>query len=799
MDPLLARLQRALAGRYTVEHELGRGGMATVFLGQDLRLERRVAIKVFEKEGGLISAGERFLREIRFAARLQHPNILPVHESGEGEGLVYYVMPYVAGGSVRERLEREGPLPVPDAVRIAREVAEALDHAHRAGIVHRDIKPDNIMLADGVAVVADFGIARALEEAGGKVTDTGLAIGTPTYMSPEQAAASPQLDGRTDIYSLGCVLYEMLAGTPPFSGTTAQQVMARHATDTAPPLSTVRQVPPALEGTITKALAKLPGDRWPTGRSLAEALSGTTTTPAAIPGYPAPKSWRKPAAALLLILGVGSVWWLTSQGGAVAESPGVRSVAVLPFTSSGDSTHYGLADGITEGVSTALVRVEGLAVHGGARVEAYRDRTEDPQAVGRDLGVSAIINGSLRLAGNRFRVTAQLTDVGTGRALWRQHFDGELVIEGRLKDVFTVVDDITALVVDSLRVRLAPAGRAALARGIRTPDPEAYDLYLKARRALQSLVPGVAERAPVLLEQALQRDSLFADAWVSLAGALYFSYHGGLSAAEAAARSYNAVERGIRLDSLNGLAFSTRAELKWSYYWDWDGAWLDMKRAVELSPASADVAFAYAWFLTAINEVDSSLVYLRRARALGPADAPSWNMTAGLFMWAKMPDSALAASQEALRLDSTAGYPYVVQMNTHWDAGRRAEADRAAHLLRQRAGNETSVLAFLAVHYRRTGNRKAAQEVLEQISSVARQGFVSPSIIGAVRLAVGDRTGALDALEEAARTRDLDLPLGLVLWFSPLSGDPRYEAVVRNVFAGRSMRPSPIAHADPLQ
>ena len=199
METLLARLQRAVAGRFTVEHELGRGGMAVVYLGHDLRLNRRVAIKVLEQGDGLIPGVERFLSEIRIVAQLHHPNILPVFDSGEGESLVYYVMPYVAGGSLQERLEREGPLPIADSVRITREVAEALDHAHRAGIVHRDIKPGNIMLADGVAVVSDFGIARAVEAGSGRLSETGLAVGTPAYMSPEQATASPLIDGRADL------------------------------------------------------------------------------------------------------------------------------------------------------------------------------------------------------------------------------------------------------------------------------------------------------------------------------------------------------------------------------------------------------------------------------------------------------------------------------------------------------------------------------------------------------------------------------------------------------------------------
>src|SRR5881275_1194984 len=264
IDPL-ARVQAALAGRYTIERELGRGGMATVYLAQDRKHHRQVAIKVLKPELAAALGPERFLREIDTAARLTHPHILPLHDSGEAAGLLYYVMPYVEGETLRDRLEREGQLPLEEAVRITREVASALSYAHSHDVVHRDIKPENILLSGGEAVVADFGIARALVAAGAdKLTDTGLAVGTPGYMSPEQAMAEPRIDGRADTYALGCVLYEMLAGHPPFLGTTAQEILARHTLDPVPPLRTIRrEVPAAVEHAVLKALAKSPADRFP--------------------------------------------------------------------------------------------------------------------------------------------------------------------------------------------------------------------------------------------------------------------------------------------------------------------------------------------------------------------------------------------------------------------------------------------------------------------------------------------------------------------------------------------------------
>ncbi|HEY6224894.1 MAG TPA: serine/threonine-protein kinase, partial [Gemmatimonadales bacterium] len=269
-------MRASLAGRYTIERELGRGGMATVYLARDLKHDRPVALKVLRPELAAILGAERFLREIRIAARLQHPNILPLYDSGDAEGMLFYVMPYVEGESLRDRLERHGPLPLEDALRIAGDVAEALSYAHAHDVVHRDVKPENILLEGQRAVVADFGIARAVTAAGGdRLTDTGIAVGTPVYMSPEQASAEPRIDGRSDIYSLGCVVYEMLAGHPPFTGSTAQEVSARHSMDAVPRLRAARRaLPDAVEAAVDKALAKAAADRFATAAQFTEAICG---------------------------------------------------------------------------------------------------------------------------------------------------------------------------------------------------------------------------------------------------------------------------------------------------------------------------------------------------------------------------------------------------------------------------------------------------------------------------------------------------------------------------------------------
>jgi tetratricopeptide (TPR) repeat protein len=296
----LARLQAALTGRYTIERELGHGGMATVYVAQDLKHHRRVAIKVLEPQLAAALGQERFLREIRTAARLNHPHILPLHDSGEAEGFLYYVMPYVEGESVRDRLNRDKQLPIADAVTIASEVANALSYAHSQNVVHRDIKPENILLSGGEAVVTDFGIAGAIDAAGGgKLTQTGIVLGTPTYMSPEQASGEPMLDGRSDVYSLGCVLYEMLAGEPPFTGATGQAILAKRFTDPVPSARRLRDtVPLSVDRAIGKALARAPADRFATTQQFADALRASASAPPELaaghaPGTPAGEEVRE--------------------------------------------------------------------------------------------------------------------------------------------------------------------------------------------------------------------------------------------------------------------------------------------------------------------------------------------------------------------------------------------------------------------------------------------------------------------------------------------------------------------------
>jgi serine/threonine-protein kinase len=433
MPDSLDRLKSAIADHYQIERELGHGAMATVYLARDVKLHREVAIKVLLPELGYVLGPERFRREIEVATKMSHPHILPIYDSGEAAGELYYVMPYVAGESLRARLFRERQLSLDESLRIAAEVASALDHSHRHGIIHRDIKPENILLEDGQALVADFGIARAVSSVGeGKLTSTGISLGTPAYMSPEQGMADPNLDGRTDIYSLGCVLYEMLAGSPPFTGRTTQALIARHSLDAVPSLSIVRQtIPEDVEDVVMCALAKVPADRFATAGDFANALNacrqGGTVSIRRTRGTRArakPRKWGVIAGAVALgIVAITGAAWAGKafildarrNTGVGAERLRPQRIAVLYFNDLSTDKHLGyLADGLTESLIGQLGAVSALDVISTGGVKQFRGEDVPRDSIARVLEAGTLVDGSIVPEGKNVRVTMRVIDGNNG-------------------------------------------------------------------------------------------------------------------------------------------------------------------------------------------------------------------------------------------------------------------------------------------------------------------------------------------------------------------------------------------------
>jgi TolB-like protein/Flp pilus assembly protein TadD len=493
LPELQERLQAALANRYTIQREVGRGGMATVYLAQDLRHRRPVALKILHPHLAANVGADRFEREVEIAARLSHPHILTLIDSGEVDGLLYYVMPFIEGESLRGRLDRERQLPVEEALEITRHVAAALAYAHARGVIHRDIKPENVMLHEGEPMVTDFGIAKAVSAAGaGHLTETGTVIGTPAYMSPEQVSGDAHIDGRSDEYSLACVLYEMLAGQPPFTGPSPQALMVKHLAEPPPSVRKIRAaVPEAVDGAVMKALAKAPADRFGGVLQFAQALpSPAATMPPQLPP--------------------------TVVSAPVGATP--KSIAVLPFVNmSADPENEYFTDGVAEEIINALTKIQALRVAARTSAFAFKGRGEDIGEIGRRLKVATVLEGSVRKAGNRLRVTAQLVSVPDGYHLWSERYDREL------QDVFAIQDEIAENIVRALRVVLSDDEKRAIEKPS-TRDIEAYDYYLRGRQFFHQFRRTGIQFARRMFERAMEIDPGYALAYAGAADCCSFLY-----------------------------------------------------------------------------------------------------------------------------------------------------------------------------------------------------------------------------------------------------------------------------------
>ncbi len=589
---LKERLQQALQGRYTIDREVGRGGMATVFQAQDVKHGRQVALKVLHPELAASLGAERFLREIQIAARLQHPHILPLYDSGQADGpdggnpLLYFVMPFVEGQSLRDLLTREKRLPVEEAAKIGRDMAAALDYAHRSGVVHRDIKPENVMVHEGEAVVTDFGIAKAVSVASGdSLTQAGMAVGTPAYMSPEQASGEGELDGRTDIYSLGCVLFEMLTGSAPFTGSTMQAVIMKRFTD---PVPSVRAsgafVSAELEQVVTKSMAREPADRFQSADQVAQAL--------------------------------GSPRVITPPNATPLATPTVTartSIAVLPFANmSADPENEYFTDGMAEEIISALTKLQSLQVASRTSAFAFKGKNLDIRTIGEQLGVSTVLEGSVRKGGKKLRITAQLISVKDGYQLWSERYDREL------EDIFEIQDEISASIVKALRVVLSDDEKRNLGRAP-TDNVIAYEFYLRGRQYFHLWRKREIEYARRMFERAAEVDPEYALAYAGIADCCSFLYiywdgsKGNLERADSASR------RAIELDPLRAETHTSRG-MALAFAQRFAEARTSFETALKLDPLLYEAHYFYGRALMQQGQIRASIDRFREASRLRPED-----------------------------------------------------------------------------------------------------------------------------------------------------------------------------------
>ena len=740
--PPVTPIAAALADRYTIERELGRGGMATVYLAEEKKHGRKVAIKVLRAEITAALGTERFLREIGIAAQLSHPHIVPLIDSGEAGGLLYYVQPHVPGGSLRERLLQHRPLAIKDALRIAQEVGAGLDFAHRKGFVHRDVKPENILFADGHAVLADFGVARACcdaDESTGRapVTEVGIAVGTPEYMSPEQASGEADLGTASDVYSLACVVYEMLAGEPPFSGAGPRAIMAKHVTERPRPIRGLRpDVPPTLQQALTRALEKNPEERFTTAAEFVTAL-------------------------------------VTGEGTGRAPVT-TRSIAVLPFVNASPETENEyLSDGITDELIDALAKISGLRVSSRTSVFALKGKPLDVRAVGALLGVSVVLEGTVRKAGDRLRITAQLTSTDDGRLLWSQRFDRKLV------DVFAIQDEIAATIVMTLRATMFADLSEYVPRRY-TENIQAYGLYLKGRFAWNKRTSdGVAE-AVGYFEQAIREDPSYAPAYAGLADSYSLDVdYRSIPVAESYSRAKDYARKALELDESLP---SAHASLAWTLFihdWQWEDAEREFRRAIELNPRYASAHQWFAFLLAARGQFDAALVEGHTAIELDPASVSARRALGWVYYYARRYDQAREHLARAVEMNPVAVESYRMLGSTLALQGQPAEAERVLREALTLPDSGTYTTATLGWLLARLGKRGEAETLLQQIEAQHRKGYVSPVAFAILQIGLGNVREALDWAERAYDERR-----GWVVYakvnaiFDPLRDEPRFKALV---------------------
>jgi serine/threonine-protein kinase len=764
MVDLLPHPGAPFADRYAVEREIGRGGMATVYLAEDREHHRHVAIKMLSAELATALGHKRFLREIEIAATLTHPHIISLIESGEAGGSLYYIMPYAPGESLRQRLRRDGMLAIEDAVRVTCEVASALDYAHRAGVVHRDVKPENILFDNGRAVVADFGIAGAMSQVAGEtLTSIGLAVGTPTYMSPEQASGE-RVDGRSDIYSLGCVLYEMLAGEPPFTGPTAQSVIAKRLSQPAPSVRVVREsVPEAMDAVLRRALSRTPADRHRTADILRRALE-------------AAEDQRHDA----LRSGTHEASTRVRRAPTSARAPRrIQSIAVLPFEnlSANASQEYYVA-GMHDAIMGELAQIDALRVASRTSVAPHRASGKTIPEIARTLRVDAVVEGSVLSTGETVRVHVELI-----RATPREERVWGHTYDRAERDVLALHSEVARAVAEEIRIELTPTERSRL-RETRIIDPEAYRHYLTGNFHLgKNTEPGFRQ-ALDHYDQAIAIDAQYAPAYAGKAVAYLElgSWASTQPPSAVSAQAKTAALTALDRDPMLAEAHIALARIKQLFDWDWAGADAEFQRGIELSPKAMYALMAYANYEVAMGRFERSAAIGRRAAQLDPVYADAY-FSIGLALYHMgRTGEALTEFEKAVELAPNDLSPVLELAQIYGEMGRREDAAGHAQRVEHALGGlgPPAWLARLGTAYALANRPADARRILDQLAR--REGYVPPTCPGVIHAALGDIDAALDLMDQAYDQQDVILTWAKVRHhFDPLRAEPRFQELLRRM------------------
>lgn len=761
-DPTVRALQEVLGDGYVVGRELTGGGMSRVFVVDEPALERKLVAKVLLPELAAGVSAERFKREISLTARLQHPQIVPIFAAGEVDGLPFFTMPFVSGASLRERLRSGEPVSLGDAVSILRDVARALEHAHALGIVHRDIKPENVLMAGRSAVVTDFGVAKALSASTNPgsdgLTSNGYSLGTPAYMAPEQAAADPNVDHRADMYTLGILAYELLCGRTPFAARGPRGMIAAHITEAPRHLSELSpQVPPLLADLVMRCLAKDPDNRVQTATEFLAGLDESM-----VYGF----------------AGAASLMPAATAARELSATNSPMTIAVMPFTvQGGESDAVFLADGIAEEVLNTLARLPTLRVAARASAFALKGRDADVREVGRVLGVSRVVDGTLRQAGKRLRVNARLTTVSDGFLTWSDRFDREL------EDVFEIQDEVATAIVNELQVALFNTRGDPVAKVRRpTSDMEAYEQYLRARYFLNQRVDGMW-KAMEHYQRALDRDPAFALAHAGVAEGYYLlTVYAALSPAEGSPKAREAALRALELDPTMAEAEVVLSTYALWYDWNVEESLRRIERALRLKPSDPLAHSCHACCFAVLGRHAESIAAARRAVDVDPlALFAHGNLIMAQYLASQF-DDAIATCDKVLELSPQNSEAYRWSALCLFQLGRREEALASVQKAVDFSGRHFWPLANQAAMFARVGRRDEAMVILEDLRQREAHSYVPPLAVASVEASLGDLDGFFASMERAIEVRDFWLPMLRVdPGFAGLKKLPRFVAMLETL------------------
>ena len=803
--PLADQLSAALGAAYTIERELGGGGMSRVFVALDKALERRVAVKVLPEYLAASVSVDRFKREVLLSAGLQHPHIVGVLSAGDADGLPYFVMPFVEGESLGARIARVGALPVREAVSILKDVARALAYAHERGVVHRDIKPHNVLLAAGAATVTDFGVAKALSSArrsGGErgltLTDPGTSLGTPLYMAPEQAAADPDIDHRADIYAFGVTAYEMLAGAPPFAGLAPRALLAARMTEDAPPPETLRAgVPAALSALVMRCLAREPDDRPQSAAELLAALDEPTMISGPMAALQRRRSalgmlrdWRMAAAAVVALAAAGSASVAlrrppsSSTSAVTANMPMASTIVVLPLVSIGsDSSNAYLAAGITNELASALARMPGVRVVSPSRAAAMLASGKSPNEIGQALNVAQQLEGTVQREGKRLRVTARLVGVSDGVMRWSDMYERDAT------DLLTVQQELARVITGAVggamggeALASAESTQAADRDSVSWAEATAYDLYLRGRFQLAKRGAGPLRQAISYFDQAIKRDPKLARAYSGLADAEgLLPLYANVPPEPKLASALRNADRAIALDSSLAEVWSSRGVLN-ARSWRWGDAETDFRHAIALNPSYAPAHQGLGELLIVVGRLPEATRSLERAAQLEPSSPVVVGSLAMALALSGRTAEAVSTAERAVSYDSTLLVTQFMLGSTRIYARQPAAAIAPLEAATRIDPTSFSALGMLGYAYGATGNAEAANRTKARVEAM-RPGPGADVALARIALGLGDTAEALTRLERAAKSRDpfFATESSVSSVFASISASERYAAVMRAV------------------